>query len=200
MFSFGITLSLREKGKDRLELSLSHLSRIILTFFFVLSCLVLFSSDPSSGKVSVNLLPLILLIITGLSAFYEERWVFDRKENVFENHLGLIFLSRKRRTALDQLVRVEINSFIKGRLEEREDPPEDAGFFKSASRPDRSSFTSFLGLTPKRYTVRVVKLTIVDKQEKTYVLDTAKGHRVEDFRRMGKRIADFCNIPFQEKQ
>ena len=43
MFSFGVTLSLREKGKDRLELCLSQSSRIILTFFFVLSCLVLFS-------------------------------------------------------------------------------------------------------------------------------------------------------------
>ena len=198
MFSFGITLSLREKGKDRLELSLSQPSRIILTFFFVLSSLVLFSSDPSSGKVSVNLLPLLLVIVTGLSVLYEERWVFDRKENIFENHFGLIFLSRKRRTALDQLAHVEINSFIRGRLDDQENLPEDAGSFKPAPRPEKSSFTSFLGLTPKRYAVRVVKLTVVDKQEKTYVLDTAKGHRVEEFRRTGKRIADFCNIPFRE--
>jgi len=199
MFSVGVTLSLREKGKDRLELSLSQPSRIILTFFFVLSCLVLFSTDPSSGKVSVNLLPLILVIITGLSVLYEERWVFDRKENVFENHFGLIFLSRKRRTALDQLARVEIDSFVRGRLEGREDLPEDTGSFKPASRPDRSSFTSFLGLTPKRHAVRIVKLSVVDKQEKTYVLDTAKGHRVEEFRQTGKRIADFCGVPFDEK-
>ena len=199
MFSFGIRLSLREKGKDRLELGLSRASRIILIFFFVLSCLVLFSSDPSSGKVSVNLLPLILVIITGLSALYEERWVFDRKKNVFENHFGLIFLSRKRRTSLDQLARVEIDSFIRGRLEDREDLPEDTGSFKSAPRSEKSSFTSFLGFTPKRHAVQIVKLTVVDKQEKTYVLDTAKGHRAEDFRRTGKRIADFCNIPFQER-
>jgi hypothetical protein len=199
MFSFGVTLSLREKGKDRLELSLSQPSRIILVFFFVLSCLILFSTDPSSGRVSVNLLPLILVIITGLSALYEERWVFDRKQNVFENDFGLIFLSRKRRTALDELARVEIDSFIRGRLEDREDLPEDTGSFKPASRPEKSSFTGFLGLTPKRYAVRVVKLTLVDKQERTYVLDTAKGHRAEEFRRMGKRIADFCEIPFQER-
>lgn len=197
MFSFGVTLSLREKGKDRLELSLSHSFRIILTFFFVLSCLVLFSGDPSSGKVSINLLPLLLVIVTGLSALYEERWVFDRKENIFENHFGLIFLSRKRRVALDELARVEIDSFIRGRLEDREDLPEDAGSFKSTSRPEKSSFTGFLGLTPKRHAVRVVKLAVVDKQEKTYVLDTAKGHRVEEFRRTGKRIADFCGIPFE---
>jgi len=199
MFSFGVTLSLREKGKDRLELGLSHSSRIILTFFFVLSCLVLFSSDPSSGKVSINLLPLILVVATGLSALYEERWVFDRKQNVFENHFGLIFLSWKRRTALDQLARVEIDSFIRGRLEDREDLPEDTGSFKSASRPEKSSFAGFLGLSPKRHAVRVVKLVVIDKQGKTYVLDTAKGYRVEEFRRMGKRIADFCGLPFEEK-
>ena len=149
--------------------------------------------------MSINLLPLILVVATGLSALYEERWVFDRKQNVFENHFGLIFLSRKRRTALDQLARVEIDSFIRGRLEDREDLPEDTGSFKSASRPEKSSFAGFLGLTPKRHAVRVVKLTVVDKQGKTYVLDTAKGHRVEEFRRTGKRIADFCGIPFQEK-
>jgi len=199
MFSFGITLSLREKGKDRLELSLSHLSRIILTFFFVLSCLVLFSTDPSSGKVSVNLLPLLLVIVTGLSVLYEERWVFDRKENVFENHFGLIFLSRKRRTALDQLARVEIDSFIRGRLDDQEDLPEDAGSFRPAPRSEKSSFTRFLGLTPKRQSVRIVRLTVVDKEEKSHVLDTAKGHRLEEFRRMGKRIADFCGLPFEEK-
>ena len=199
MFSFGVTLSLLERGKDRLELCLSRRSRIILTFFFVLSCLVLFSGDPSSGKVSVNLLPLILVIVTGLSALYEERWVFDRKQNVFENHFGLIFLSRKRRVALDELARVEIDSFIRGRLEDREDLPEDAGSFKSASRPEKSSFAGSLGLTPKRHAVRVVKLVVIDKQGKTYVVDTAKGHRIEAFRRMGKRIADFCGVPFQEK-
>jgi hypothetical protein len=198
MFSFGITLSIREKGKDRLELSLSPSSRIILTFFFVLSCLVLFSRDPSSGKVSVNLLPLLLVIVTGLSVLYEERWVFDRKQNIFENHFGLIFLSRKRRTALDQLARVEINSFIRGRLDDQGDLPEDTGSFKPASRSDRSSFTRFLGLAPKRHAVRIVKLTVVDKEEKTYILDTARGHRIEEFRRMGKRISDFCNIPFRE--
>ena len=199
MFSFGVTLSLLEKGQDRLELCLSRRSRIILTFFFVLSCLVLFSGESSTGKVSVNLLPLILVIVTGLSALYEERWIFDRKQNFLENRFGLVILSRKRRTALDELARVELDSFIRGHLDDREDLPEDAGSLKSSSRSEKPSFTGFLGLTPRRHAVRVVKLTVVDRQEKIYVLDTAKGHRLEEFRRMGKRIADFCGIPFQEK-
>jgi hypothetical protein len=199
MMSWGVTLSLKLKNKDRLELCLSPRSRIILAFFFVLSCLVLFSGDPSSGKVSINLLPLLLVIVTGLGALYEERWIFDRKRSLFENHFGLIFLSRKRRTSLDELARVELDSFVRGRLDDREDLPEDAGSLKSAPRSEKSSFTSFLGLTPKRHAYRIVKLMVVDTHEKTYVLDTAKGHRLEDFRRTGKRIAEFCGLPFQEK-
>jgi hypothetical protein len=85
-------------------------------------------------------------------------------------------------------------------LEDREDLPENTGSFKPGSRSEKSSFTRFLGLTPKRHAVRIVKLTVLDKQEKTYVLDTARGHRVDEFRRTGRRIAEFCNIPFQEKE
>jgi hypothetical protein len=199
MFSFGVRLALRENGKDRLELCLSRPSRIILTFFFVLSCLVLFSGESSTGKGSVNILPLILVIVTGLGALYEERWIFDRRENLFENRFGLVFLSRKRRTALDELARVELDSFIRGHLDDREGLPEDAGSLKPGSRSEKPSFSGLLGLTPKRHVVRIVKLAVVDQQEKTYILDTGKGHRLEEFRRIGKRIADFCGIPFEEK-
>jgi hypothetical protein len=39
---------------------------------------------------------------------------------------------------------------------------------------------------------------VVDRQEKIYVLDSAKAHRIERFRQTGRRIADFCGIPFRE--
>jgi hypothetical protein len=177
MFPFGVTLSLKAKEKDRLELSLSPGFRLILTFFFVFSCVVLVSSILSSDSMTSNAIPFILFVVTGLSALYDEKWIFDRGGNRIENRFGLIILCRKRRMPLDELVRLEIDVFTKGYFFPA---PFPAGLLRN---PQRNG---------------IVRLSIVDKQEKVYVLDSARAHRIEDFRRTGLKIAEFCEIPFHE--
>lgn len=177
MFSFGFSLSLKEKEKDRLELSLSLVSRLILAFFFVLSCLVLVSSILSNAGTASNTLPVILFVVTGLSALYDDRWIFDRRGNRLENRFGLLVLCRKRSTPLDEMIRVELDVFTKGQI---------------------FAAPSSVGLLKKPQRQRIVRLSVVDKQGNVYVLDTAKAHRIEAFRSNGRKIAEFCNIPFQE--
>ena len=123
MFPFGVTLSLKAKEKDRLELSLSPGSRLILTFFFVLSCVVLLSSVLSGNSLTSNAIPFILFIVTGLSALYDEKWIFDKRGNRLENRFGLITLCRKWSAPLDELVRVELDVFTKGCYPTESKPP-----------------------------------------------------------------------------
>jgi hypothetical protein len=195
MFPFGVTLSLKAKEKDRLELSLSPGSRLILTFFFVLSCVVLLSSLPSSGSMTSNTIPFILFFFTGLSALYDEKWIFDRRENRLENRLGLITLCRKWSVPLDELVRLELDVFTKGKWGETEGAEE--GPKPAVSQPPfhASSPAGLLG-NPQRH--RIIRLTVVDAQGKVHVLDSARAHRIEAFRRTGGKIAEFCGIPFHE--
>lgn len=130
----------------------------------------------------------------GLGALYNERWIFDRKQNVFENHFGLIILCRKQSIPLNELVWVHLDSFIKGRMGGTQATPKGPGPVDSVSHSDTNFLRSFLRV-PQR---QILRLTVLDSQGKIYVLDTAKAHRIEEFRRIGRRIADFCAIPFRE--
>ena len=195
MFPFGVTLSLKAKEKDRLELSLSPGVRLVLAFFFVLSCFVLLSSLLSGNSMTSNAIPFILFIVTGLSALYDERWIFDKIGNRLENRFGLITLCRKRSTPLDELVRVELDVFTKGHWGETEGKDERAKPAGSQPPFHESSPAGLLG-NPQRH--RIIRLTVVDAQGKVHVLDSARAHRIEDFRRTGRRIAEFCGIPFHQ--
>jgi hypothetical protein len=57
---------------------------------------------------------------------------------------------------------------------------------------------SLLKAPQRRHMYRIIRLRVVDKQEKAYVLDSTRTHRIEEFRLTGRRIADFCSIPFEE--
>ena len=192
MFPFGVILSVKVEGKDRLELSLSLRFRLILVFFFVLSFFVLLSSLSAGGRITSSIVPFILVFITGLSALYQERWIFDRRRNVFENYFGLLILYRKRSIPLKELVRVELESFTKGHVGNSPGEKE-----RPADSPSTALGSLFRALQ-RRHVYGILRLMVVDRQEKIYVLDSAKAYRIEGFRQTGRRIAEFCGIPFQE--
>ena len=186
MFPFGISLSLRTKIKDRLELCIPLRSRLLFAFFFVLSCFVFLSSILSEDKPGGHAIPLVLVGITGLGTLYDERWIFDKNRNRVESRFGLLILSRKKYFPLVELARVELDSFIKGR-----------GDVSTGSHEDTPPSSLFK--TPqRRHMDRIIRLRVVDKQGGAHVLDSTKAHRIEEFRLIGRRIADFCGIPFRE--
>jgi len=192
MFPFGVILSVKVEGKDRLELSLSLRFRLILVFFFVLSFFVLLSSLSAGGRITSSIVPFILVFITGLSALYQERWIFDKPRNVFENHFGLLILFRKRSIPLKELVRVELESFTKGHMGNSPEAKE-----RPAGSPS-TALGSLFRAPQRRHVYGILRLMVVDRQEKIYVLDSAKAYRIDGFRQTGRRIAEFCGIPFQE--
>ena len=198
MFSFGISLSLKTKGRDRLELCIPLRSRVVFAFFFVLSSLVFLSSILSDDKPGGYTIPLVLVCITGLSALYEERWIFDKDKNIFESRFGLLIISRNKRFPLTGLARVELDSFVKGRAGDpggllEDEPPSD-----SRQKFENVSLRGILKAPQRRYIYRLIRLRIMDTQEKAYVLDSTRAHRIEEIRVTARKIADFCGIPFRE--
>jgi len=198
MFPFGISLSLKNKGRDRLEFCIPLRSRLVFAFFFVLSCLVFLSSILSEDNPGSYTIPLILVCVTGLSALYEERWIFDKNRDILENCFGLLILSRKKSVPLTELARVELDSFMKGHMVETRDTLEDEQTPNSPQRSEKSHLHGLLKAPQRRYIYRIIRLRVVDKQEKAYVLDSNRAHRIEEFRLIGRKIADFCNIHFEE--
>ena len=198
MFSFGISLSIKTKSKDRLEFGIPLRSRLLFAFFFVLSCFVLLSSILSEGKPSSTTIPLVLVCVTGLSALYEERWIFDKNRNIFESRFGLLIFSRKKSIPLTEIARVELDSFMKGHRVETRGTVEDEQTLNSPQRSEKSHLHGLFKAPQRRYMYRIIRLRVVDKQEKAYVLDSTRAHRIEAFRLTGQKIADFCRIPFEE--
>ena len=198
MFSFGISLSLKTKGKNRLELCIPLRSRIVFAFFFILSCFVFLSSILSEDKQGSYTIPLVLVCVTGLGALYEERWIFDKDRNILENRFGLLILSRKKRFPLTQLARVELDSFTKGHMVETRGTLEDEQTPNLPQTSPKAHLHSLLKAPQRRYMYRIIRLRVVDKDEKVYVLDSTRAHRFEEFRLTGRKIAGFCAIPFKE--
>jgi hypothetical protein len=198
MFSFGISLSLKTKGRDRLELCIPLRSRLVFVFFFVLSCFVFLSSILSEDKQGSYTIPLVLACVTGLSALYEERWIFDKNRNIFESRFGLLIFAHRKGIPLTELARVELDSFTKGHMGETGGTLEEEQTPNSLQTSKKAHLHSLLKAPQRRYMYRIIRLRVVDKQEKGYVLDSTRVHRMEAFRLNGRRIADFCNIPFEE--
>jgi hypothetical protein len=198
MFSFGISLSLRTRGRDRLEFCIPLRSRLLFAFFFVLSCFVFLSSIPSGDEPRCTTIPLVLVCVTGLSALYEERWIFDKNRNIFESRFGLLIFSRKKSIPLTEIARVELDSFMKGHMVETRDTLEDEQTANLSQTSPKSHLHGLLKAPQRRYIYRIIRLRVVDKEEKVYVLDSSRSHRIEEFRLIGRKIADFCAIPFRE--
>ena len=194
MFSFGVSLSLKTRGRDRLEFCIPLRSRLLFAFFFVLSCFVFLSSILSEDKPGSYTIPLALVCVTGLSALYEERWIFDKNRDILENRFGLLILSRKKSIPLTELARVELDSFVKGGA----DNTGGAQPSDSLQRSEKAHFHGLFKAPQRRYIYRIIRLRVVDKKEKAYVLDSSRAHRIEEFRLIGRRIADFCKIRFEE--
>ena len=145
-----------------------------IAFLGVLLIILLsIASVPEGSFVSrLNAVSVTLIGLCLFASLYLERWVFDKKANLFEKNVGILPLYWRRKTPLDALQKVVF----------REAGPKPA----SAPRP--------LGWSPGKIAV----LTVVDRNDKRYRLDTARGGSVREMRRSAERLSAFCSIPLED--
>jgi hypothetical protein len=190
-------LSLRERGADRLELSLSTAHRVTFAILTVLSVFILFTGVLFEGEPTVflprNTVAWIIAIVMLLGLLYEERWTFDRAAGRVGNRFGTVFLARREVFSMADLERIGLDRFTRGRLADGPSGPGAAG--------DRSGgpFSGALRPTRRRWgEQRIVRLVAVDRAGEVHVLDAGPLHKLAQFRARAMRIAEFCGTRFED--
>jgi hypothetical protein len=195
-------LSLRERGADRLELSLSAAHRVTFAILTVLSVFILFTGVLFEGEPTVflprNTVAWILAIVMLLGLLYEERWTFDRAAGRVGNRFGTVLLARRNVFPMANLERIGLERFTRGRLTAEPSSPgaggtagdgeRAAGPFSGALRPSRRRFGE----------QRIVRLIAVDRAGEVHVLDAGPVHKLAQFRSRAMRIAEFCGTRFED--
>ena len=188
-------LSLRERGADRLELSLSAAHRVTFAILTVLSVFILFTGVLFEGEPTVflprNTVAWILAIVMLLGLLYEERWTFDRAAGRVGTRFGMVFLARRKAFAIADLERIGLERFTRGRLVDAAagaDGERTPGPFSGALRPSRRRWGE----------QRIVRLVAVDRSGEVHVLDAGPVHQLARFRARAMRIAEFCGTRFED--
>jgi hypothetical protein len=145
--------------------------------FFVSFFGFLIDGEPTPF-VMTNAVPLVLLLASACAVLYNDSWVFDRKRGLVENRFGLLPLYRRRRFDLAAIRRVGVESFRKGR------PGPAAAERGPELESRRGSFS------------HIDRLVAWDAEGDAHVLDTARGVHRAALERTGRRVAEFCAVPY----
>lgn len=189
-------LSLRERGTERLELTLPAGHRVLFGLLAALSVFILCFGVLFEGEPTV-LLPrnavaglLVVAMLFGL--LYEDRWTFDRAAGRVRNRFGTVFLARRTEFPMTELELIGVDRFTRGRLGE-----EPAAPARSAMTGDSPLAGT---LRPRRRwgEQRIVRLLAVDRAGGVHVLDAGPAHRLAQFRNRGLAIAGFCRVRFED--
>lgn len=191
-------LVLRERGPDRLVLTLPAAHRVVFAVLsalcaFVLLFGVLFEGEPTVLLVrNVPAGLLTLAMVFGL--LYEDRWTFDRAAGRVQNRFGILPLARRTGFPIADLARIGIDGFTRGRL------AEEAGRTGTAAAAASVAAPLAEGLRARRRAgqQRIVRLVAEERGGGVRVLDMGPAHRLSELRRRGLAIAGFCGVRFED--
>ena len=92
------SLSLRERGPDRLVLAVPVYHRVFFGVLTVLTVFILCSGVLFEGETTVllprNTVAGLLVLVAVFGLVYEDRWTFDRAAGRVQNRFGALFLAR----------------------------------------------------------------------------------------------------------
>ena len=146
---FRISLRLVRKSDEELVLAPVPLFRILFALMFgaLLTGALLNAGEP------VPVLGFILLALSFLGIFYDERWIFHRGRNTVESRFGLLFLSRKEVFPFPEIREFSYSRKNAGGLPEGQGSP--GGFF--LGRGVQYSIFSLLLADGTRKNIEVIK-------------------------------------------
>ena len=142
---FYITLAVFPRGDNRLILAPKGFFRI----GFALICGILLAGIGTNPPGTVPVVGILILILSVLGVFYEERWIFDRGEGMIEFRMGLLFLNKKRRYPFKE---VEAFTFVTLHGGKEIDPEKET--------PGRGARYSLFGLFTKggeKHNIEMIK-------------------------------------------
>ena len=162
---------LREQGTQRMVYSSPVAVRIVLVATILVIVLGVASVPEGPFLSRFNAFSLALIAICLFGVLYLDRWVFDKRSNLFERDVGILFLYGRQKAPLDALQKVVLHQAGAG----ADDSPNPGGL-------------------PAR---RIAVLSVVDRDSRIFKLDTARGGSVRGLRRSAERLSSFCEIPLE---
>ena len=182
MFTFRIRLVLKAQSKERIALVISSGFRLIFVSIgiVIIAALIMTSTLPFFHRS--NVVPLLFCFVCILASLYLERWIFDRRLNIFERQTGLVFLFKRQRQALDSLRRVLLSQYQRGYI------GSERGLAGTGKEPKRRGAFSRMFVT----------LSVEDDQAIIHRLDIARAVHLGEIRKNARGIADFCGIPLED--
>ena len=165
---------LNAEGEEKMVYATSNGFRIVFFGSAVLLFAILMGEVDGPIFVSDNFLALGLCAICLVSSMYLERWVFDKETNLFERHVGVIFLYSKKKKPLDSLKRISIDEFPRG---------------ISQTQGKRGGI--LLGR-------KAASLAIEAEGNAFHKLDMAKGSGIKELRKTAQALSEFCDIPLED--
>jgi hypothetical protein len=164
---------LREQGSQRMVYTTSMGTRIVFLVTLLVVILSIASVPEGSFLSRFNAFSLALIAVCLFGALYVQRWVFDKKSNLFEKNVGILFLYRREKEPLDSLQKIV--------------------FHEASGGTDESP--RLVGLTSRRIAI----LSVVDRDSRAFKLDSARGGSVRELRRSAERLCSFCAIPLESE-
>jgi len=76
----------------------------------------------------------VIVVIAALAALYQERWTFDPGSDSCTGRIGLVFAAKGPTYKASDVARLRLDIFAKGRLDQKDLPPEDKMPFGSQAR------------------------------------------------------------------
>ena len=161
---------LRGNGTQRMVYSTSIGTRIVFLVTILVIVLSVASVPEGAFFSRFNVFIVVVIAICLFGMLYVQRWVFDKKSNLFEKNVGLLFLYSRRKSPLDALEKIVYQETGGG----SDEGPRLVG----AAR-------------------RLAVLSVVDRDSRAFKLDTARGGSVRDLRRSAEMLCQFCGIPLE---
>ena len=185
MYFFGIRLALTTRGEDQLVLRVPTRFRIVMIIITVVilgGTIAVTPGGPKNVFEEANLLPLLLLSLSLLSALYRDRWLFDKERDLLERQFGLLFLYKRNRMRVSDLQRVEVTEYVRGSWPGS--APVAGGENLKGRGQEKRSF---------------VMLTLVTKDGREFKLENYSGPKAGIVINMGRQLSDYLQIAFISK-
>lgn len=114
----GFRLQLKKLSDGRLVFTIPigyKLLLLIIGLLILISLLV--TRDEGGGSIFIreNTIPLIIAVISLLGAAYHECWIFDKAAGQVIHQNGLIAIHSNKVYRIEDLERIEISQFVKGK-------------------------------------------------------------------------------------
>jgi hypothetical protein len=168
--------NLKEQGPDRLVFSTPLGFRIV--FFAIAVIIIVAVASASEGPFFARFSGFAYIIIFGclLSGLYLERWIFDKRQNIFEKNVGLYFLFSRKHIPLDTLKKVILREIGMKRNTDLSAKP---GLLTRVAR-------------------RTALFCLEDKNGELYKMDILKGGSIQSARLTAQKLSAFCEIPLDD--